>query len=192
MASHRCRRELRPKPGPPESKGTPDFGGGAMAGARAGLKTRSPSGSQRGQGAGPPPCFCVPRTRFPEFRLARIREIIDPMDQAKLHNSINRFSKTTKEDLLKRRTIILVFQWNQSCYNSPATRGSAVGLFAVPPAAWRRRPREPSQFPISLVLTCFLDRIERINHPEYEFLAGEISTVLHTIRADSAVNQRAL
>jgi hypothetical protein len=31
------------------------------------------------------------------------------MDQAKLHNSINRLSKTTKENLLKRRTIILVF-----------------------------------------------------------------------------------
>jgi hypothetical protein len=86
-----------------------------MAGASAGLKTRSPSGNQRGQGAGPRPCFCIPRTRFPELRLAKIREIIDPMDQAKLHNSISKLSMTSKEDLLKRRTIILVFQGNQPC-----------------------------------------------------------------------------
>jgi hypothetical protein len=160
-----------------------------MAGARAGLRTRSPSGNQRGQGDGPPPYFCVPLTRFPELPLCKIREIIDPMDQAKLHNSINRLSKAIKEGLPKRRTIILVFQWNQSCYNSPTTRGSALGLFAVPPAAWRRRPREQCEFPILLVLTCFLVQIERIKHPECEALAGEISTVLHTIRADSDVNQ---
>jgi hypothetical protein len=132
-ASHRCRRELRPKPKPPESKGTPDLEGGIKAGASAGLKTKSPSGNQRGQGDGPLPYFCVPRTRFPELPLCKIREIIDPMDQAKLHNSFNRPTKAIENDLLKRRTIILVFQWNQSCYNSPTTRGSAVGLFAVPP-----------------------------------------------------------
>ena len=172
MASHRCRRELRPKPEPPESKGTPDLEGGAMAGARAGLKIRSPSGNQRGQGDGPLPYVRVPRTRFPELPLCKIREIIDPMDQAKLHNSFNRLSKAIIEVLLKRRTIILVFQWNPSCYNPLTTRGSAVGLFAVPPAAARWRPREQGEFPILLVLTCFSDSNRTYQPPRVQIPHG--------------------
>ena len=55
------------------------------------------------------------------------------MDQTRLHNSINRVF-VTKNALSKRRTIILVFRWNQSCYNSStASRHLPPSPFAVLP-----------------------------------------------------------
>ena len=147
-ANHRWRwSESRRRAERPESTGKPVLAVGTSAGTRAGFNPKASSRPNRGERETALGRVCVPRCRLP-----RIRERTDPMHHVTPHNWAQRICTTNESALPKRRTI-LVFQRNRSCYNSPKVLRERQRTFAVLRLATRRRPREPSQFPISFVLT---------------------------------------